>query len=170
MSEIIYASGKKVLFFKAGEKLYQQNWDNLSSIYRDSFIEVGFWKSSHVRFGYNTEDMGAELNSLNVYFVGMEQKLNEWFSKYKEASSRSEEEASFYKDIVDKLIFHLYRFAEFADRFGGEELRGRALELIGRFGDIDGIRDLIKRRIGENGKFIITKEDLLAKDAGTSRG
>lgn len=58
------------------------------------------------------------------------------------------------------LCFHLSGFAEEAKKNGYDDLAQKALEVADKYISRDNIQEVVQRRVGKNGNFRLTREDL----------
>ncbi len=119
----------------------------------------------YISIGLSTHNLGAPIKNTANYLFGMEQsieKLRREREKWTEKSEnkKSKQMLASYDSWMGRLAFHLYGFGEQAGEWEDLKTKERALTLARRIFSEDEYRGIVQKRIDEEGRFRITKEDL----------
>ncbi len=168
LKEIVNVDGSVERYFENNGKIYKQkefdkalarsrsdnNLKKFSLVDRDedSYIKI------HTASCSLTE-LNKQLRNINDYLDGVGSyidKLKKDFIKYKD----DPEMRDYIKENKAVLAFHLYGFAESAEKFGDLEASKQANQLAQELLPREKYQEIIEKRINENGKFKITSKDL----------
>jgi hypothetical protein len=156
IDEIVYPDGDKIIFFRSQGILYEKKWDSHHNTF-GNLLRVKSPEGRYINTALNTEDLGRNLLNPLDYLEGMMVKLEEWLNREKDFDLEATER---WREIIDRLVFHLYGFAEMADKFGKKEISEKILEVAEKYKPKEEISSLVKRRINEDGAFKLSREDL----------
>ena len=121
----------------------------------DSFLASG-----DIRIGRNLDKISeSKIGNPEDYLKGMEQKLHK-IQKEIEDKAGDKWSEKFYREWKNKLLFHLYGFAEEAGKHGMQEVRKSSHEIASSYMSQEQYQEVLKRRIDEQGRFKITEADL----------
>ncbi len=157
IDEIVYPDGDKIIFFRSRGILYEKKWDSHYNAF-GNLLRVESPEGRYINTTLNTEDLGRNLLNPLDYLEGMMVKLEEWLNREKDFDLDAAER---WREIIDRLIFHLYGFAEMADKFGKKEISEKILIVAEKYKSKEEINNLVKRRISEDGTFKLSREDLI---------
>lgn len=158
-----YGVNKKVFFHERDGKI----WRHWSHLKRHTMAEgeVGEQDNKSIDIGFRGRlALKGEPPGPEDYFSGLEEVLRQGQGELAAIEESGKEGYVGQKDLImgklQSLAFHLYGFGEQAGQFGDAEASARALALAGEVVPRENYDDVIRRRVGEKGKFKITREDL----------
>lgn len=158
-----YGVNKKVVFHEREGKI----WRHWSHLKRHTMAEgeVGEQDNKSIDIGFRGRlALKGEPPGPEDYFSGLEEVLRQGQGELAAIEESGKEGYVGQKDLImgklQSLAFHLYGFGEQAGQFGDAEASARALALAGEVVPRENYDDVIRRRVGEKGKFKITREDL----------
>lgn len=111
-------------------------------------------------------NIGVPLTNNDEYISAMDKSIrdvNKIIEEESKKSGRNEDSEARLLLLLKYrrgFAFHLFGFCEQAREFGDEETARKAFEIARTIVSEDEYQEVIKRRIGPNGKFQITQEDL----------
>lgn len=108
----------------------------------------------------HTYNMGRNISGNTDYFKGMTHCLSMHDVKRKQAADGAERELDrFYKVGMERLAYHLYGFANQAERLNGVELKERALNIATNIVSQERYCEVLEK-LGLNGEFRMSSDDL----------
>jgi len=116
-------------------------------------------KSHYIDIGFTHHDLGQPITSNEIYLTGMKESINE-ISKKRKGIIEKKENTEFYDDWLNMLAFHLYGFGEQAGEMGDKETQQRALELANDIIKEEKYKEVMDKRIDNEGRLKITIEDI----------
>lgn len=158
-----YGVNKKVVFHERDGKIWR-HWSHLKR-HTMAEAEVGEQDNKWIDIGFGTGlALKGEPPGPEDYFSGLGEILRQGQDELAAIEKMGKEGYAGQQDLImGKLrasAFHLYGFGEQAGQFGDAEASARALALAGEVIPRENYDDVIHRRVGEKGKFKITREDL----------
>lgn len=123
-------------------------------------IQSQKYPSEYVSIGMNTWNIG-QFNSVQSYLTRMNDAIQEQAVAMESATD--EKSRAFSEKIIKRLSFHCLGFAEQAELLGDYQSAESARNIACPIVDGDKLRELSKRRLGQNGEMRITEDDLYAK-------
>lgn len=151
-----------------------QMWQR-SEVARTKAWEVPVGQTSSLKFGYidmsfggSTMQIGERVGSAEEYLAGMGAVIEK-----RRASALEPEtypgQRKFDEETIATLAYHLYGFGEQAGQMGNHEIAARARALAEQIVPKEEYEDVLHRRVGEKGKFKITRKDLNLPEAAENR-
>ena len=158
--------GFKIQYLVANNRLYKREENTHSG---EVFVQP-LRRFEEVHFNYislwlSTHNLGRPAQDTENYLSGMEESI-ESLQRKREEETRGplpQESKSQYiphDSWLGRLAFHLYGFGEQAEEWGDTQTKERAFTLARRIVSEDDYHGIVQKRIDEEGRFKITKEDL----------
>ena len=119
----------------------------------------------YISIGFSTHNLERPVQDTEAYLSGMEQSIKKLLQERTEWEREPDNEKrkrmlAHCDSWIGRLAFHLYGFGEAADQWEDKETKGRAFALAGQMFAEDAYHDILQKRIDEEGRFRITKDDL----------
>lgn len=158
--------GFKIQYLVANDRLYKRQENTHSG---EVFVEP-LRRFEEAHFNYisiwlSTHNLGRPVQDTESYLSGMEESIASLRHKPEEETKGSLHQESKWQYIpydswMGRLAFHLYGFGEQAGECRDVKTKERAFTLARRICSEDEYLRILQKRIDEEGRFKITKEDL----------
>lgn len=158
--------GFRIQYLVANNRLYKRQENTHSG---EVFVQP-LRRFEKVHFNYieiwlSTHNLGRPVQNTESYLSGMEESIESLQHKQDRETKGSlhREPKSQYiphDSWIGRLAFHLYGFGEQAGEWGDMKTKERAFILARRICSEDEYRDIVQKRIDNEGRFKITEEDL----------
>ena len=162
ISNINGAYTKKIYFEKDGvlweSSISKRTTTGAGKLYQ-SYREIRDYPSEFIWAGDQSVKLGRKIITSEDYLDGMKEKI----VSLKDEASRDEHPESgrgYYEKYLNALSFHLRGYAEEAAAHGDTEVARLAEALAVQSISKEAYEEILYRRVGPNGEFRITQEDI----------
>ena len=131
--------------------------------YREEEVRRSGLDNGFINIGFNTMHLGRSIENNVIYLDEMGKKLEEWKQRdieNQQENTNNEVSIKFTRDILNRIVFHIYGFAEQAGELGDVDTQTKAIELASQYLPYEEFKKVIESRIDSNGRLKITEADL----------
>jgi hypothetical protein len=168
IKEVVHPNGELKRYFENDGNIFIQGWDHEKKQNTPEFSTMKYERSNlennskYFRISkYNTWKLDQPANTVDTYLRGMENELLRLKQENDVMDVKNEEKRIFNQNIISRLIYHLYGFADVAKELGDDETYQTAIKIANSVLSLEEYQASVKKRIDVRGRFLITKEDII---------
>lgn len=161
ISNISGAYSKRIYFEKDGRLMassVDKNFASESGKLEQSYYNVRMSPTEYIKIGGTTTKLGRPIVTNEDYLAGAREKIE--LLKNEAAREESPNGKKDYEEWLGALSFHLRGYAEEATQHGDTETARQAEALATQSVSRETYEEILHRRVGPNGEFRITQEDI----------
>jgi len=158
--------GSKLKYSIESGELVLHEIDSRTQKDDSQIVPLGKWfndrlQSELTSVGVIRSTVSPDINNNEAYASEMMKNTDYLVAELDRSREKNDDKGiKYYENEINKLVSHLYGFAEQAGEMGDTETQTKAIEIASRYLGAEQFNEVIKRRIDNDGRLKISEEDL----------